>query len=140
MQYSNAINAAMLDLIESMVGSNAKLKIYSGSVPADINTAIGAQVLLVDIAIPGAADWMLAATVARPSVKNKQAATWTGTGTVGAGAGTLATFFRLTSSGDVAGVQGTVGQGAGELSLDNATIATNQVVSVPTNFAITSGN
>jgi hypothetical protein len=138
MQYSNAINAGQLDLIETTIGVGGKLKIYSGSVPADINTAIGAQVLLVDVDLAAGGDWMGNATVARPSVKS-MAGTWTGTGTAGAAAGTLATFFRITNSGGVAGVQGTVGQGSGELSLDNATIATNQVVTINT-FALTSGN
>jgi hypothetical protein len=141
MFYSNLLNSKMLDLIEAEGGSGAHLKIYGGTVPANADTALTGQALLVDITIPGAADWMLAATVARPSVAAKQAATWSATAGAPASSGVLATFFRITNSaGTTTVLQGTVGQGAGELSLDNATIAQNQVVSIPTTFAISSAN
>lgn len=140
MFYSNALNAAMLDRIEFLVGSNPRLRIYGGSVPANADVAITGQSLLVDIGITGVADWMLTATTARPSVAAKQAGTWQATAGAPAGAGVLASFFRITdTAGTNAFVQGLVGQGTGELSLDNATIAQNQVVTISA-FAISSAN
>ena len=138
LSYSNAINAARLDLIESSIGVGAKLKLYGGSVPADVTVAIGAQPLLMDAVLAAGGDWMANATVARPSVKAKTG-TWTGTVAAAAGAGTPVTFFRLASSADVMGVQGTCGQGTGDLQFDNATLATGQTVTVNT-FTITSAN
>ena len=138
--YSNAVNAGRLDQIETLIGANAKLKLYGGSVPADVTVAIGAQPLLLDnaLAVAASGDWMAAATVARPSVKAKNGI-WSGTVLAAAGAGTPVTFFRITSAADVAGIQGTCGQGTGDLQFDNATLATGQTVTVNT-FTITSAN
>ena len=62
--------------------------------------------------------------------------TWTGTGSVGGVAG----YFRvLDSGGSTCHMQGTVGQGSGDLSLDNTTIANGQAITVNT-FTISAGN
>jgi hypothetical protein len=130
MQYSNAVNAARLDAVESTIGINAKLKIYTGSQPSDINTAAtGTLIFDAALAQDQTGNWMANAVSARPATKGKNGA-WSGTGLPAAGAGLAAGYFRITTSGDVAGIQGTCGQGSGELSFDNSTIANGQTVTV----------
>lgn len=121
-QYSVPVNNARLDAIETTIGASAKLKIYSGAAPANC-AAAATGTLLVDMALP--ADWMAAASA--PS--KAKSGTWSGTG---AAAGT-AGYFRITdTAGTVVGLQGTCGQGSGDMSLDNVSIAVSQVVTVNT--------
>lgn len=128
-QYSVAVNNARLDAFESTSGASAKLRIYTGSDPANC-AAAATGTLLVDMALP--ADWMSAAA---SGVKAKLG-TWSGTG---AAAGT-AGYFRITdTTGTTAHAQGTCGIGSGDMSLDNTSIAVSQVVTV-NSFTLTTGN
>lgn len=108
------------------------LDLYSGSRPADANTA-PAGTKLATIVLP-ATPWGAAAVRGTP----KQG-TWATTGLAGAGTGTLATWARLKLAADNGTTDATqvrmdmnVVQAptAGDLQLDNATIAQNQNVSV----------
>jgi hypothetical protein len=83
-------------------------------------------------------DWMAAASAGS---KSRQGV-WSGTGTAGAGTGTVAGYFRITdSTGATAHMQGTVTitGGGGDMTLDNPNIAQNQVVTVNT-FTVAAGN
>jgi hypothetical protein len=62
-----------------------------------------------------------------------------GTGLAAAGAGTSATFFRITTSGGTAHIDGTVGTSGADLNLNNVSIAQNQTVSV-TSWTFTNAN
>ena len=120
---------ARLDTVESTIGTSAKLRVYSGSAPANC-AAAATGTMLVELSLPS--DWMAAAS----SGTKAKTGTWSGTG---AAAGT-AGYFRIWDSGvTTCGVQGTVGQGSGDLSLDNTSIAIGQTVTINT-FTFDEGN
>ena len=134
-QYSVTLRNNQLDQIESTVGASARLRLYSGSPPANC-AAAPTGTLLVDMALPS--DWMASASNGSKS----RLGTWSGTGTAGAGSGTVAGYFRIVdSAGTTCHVQGTVtiSGGGGDMTLDNPNIAQNQTVTVNT-FTITAGN
>lgn len=133
LKYSVALKNAQQDAITTKIGASAVLNIYAGTQPASPDTAISSQTLLATLTCnatfaPAAAGGVLTLN----SISN-------GTGTAGAGAGTDATFFRLTTSGGTAHIGGTVGISGADLNLNNTNIATGQTVSV-TSFTLTNGN
>jgi len=134
-QLSTGIRNAQLDAIESTVGTAPILRLYSGSVPANVAASIGAATLLAEGTLPS--DWMAAAS----SGAKAKSGTWTLTGQSGAGSGTASTFFRLwASDGTTDHIQGTVSGsgGGGDMTLDNNSIANAQTVTVST-FTLTAG-
>jgi hypothetical protein len=133
LKYSPTLKNAQQDAITATLGANAVLEIYSGSKPAGPTTAIGAQVLLASLACnatfaPGSSNGVLTLN----SIAN-------GTGTAGAAGGTVATWFRLKTSGGTAHVDGTVGISGCDLNINNTNIATGQTVSV-TGFTLANAN
>jgi hypothetical protein len=74
---------AMLDTIPTTIGSNGRLRIYDGTQPTDPDTALGAQVLLADLALsatfaPASSGGVLTANsiTADSSADNTGTATW----------------------------------------------------------------
>lgn len=135
MQYSTDLRNNQLDQIEVTTGANARLRLYSGGIPANC-AAAATGTLLVDMNLP--ADWMEAAA----SGSKAKLGTWSGLGTAGAGTGTNAGYFRITdAAGTVTHIQGTVTitGGGGDMTLVNTNIAENQAVVVST-FTVTAGN
>jgi len=134
LSYSAAVKNAELDAVETTVSTAPKLRIYSGSVPANADASIGAATLLAEGSLPS--DWLGAAS---GGVKSK-AGTWTVTGQSGASTGTAGTFFRIwDTAGTTCGLQGTFGASGTDMTVDNNSIAVAQVLTVNT-FAITGGN
>lgn len=128
-QESVAVRNAKLDQIESTIGASAVLKIFSGAEPANCAAADPAG-LLCTINLP--ADWMSNAAAGSKA----KLGTWS----AAASASGTAASFRIYDSGVVAcHMQGSVGQGSGDLSLDNTNIANGQTVTV-NSFTITAGN
>lgn len=129
LQYSIPVNNARLDAIETTIGASAKLRIYTGSAPA--NTAAAATgTLLIEIALPS--DWMNAAS----ATSKTKLGTWSGTAS---GTG-LGGYFRIVdNAGTTTGIQGTVGTSGTEMILDNNNIATSQTVTV-NSFTLNSAN
>jgi hypothetical protein len=124
-QYSTALRNALLDLIESHIGTSAVLKIRSGSVPASVATADSGTVLAT-LNLPS--DWMAAAS----SGSKAKSGTWNDT-SADAGAPTNAGHFRLyASDGTTCHVQGTVTAtgGGGDLTLDSISITAGQTVTI----------
>lgn len=128
-QMSTSARNARLDAIETTTGATAKLQIRTGAQPADCATA-DSGTLLVEMTLP--ADYFNAAA----SGQMTKLGTWSGTAT---GAGTAAHFRLKDNAGTTCHMQGSVGQGSGDLSLDNTTIAVSQTVTVNT-FTLTDGN
>jgi hypothetical protein len=125
-QLSVATRNAILDAIETTAGASAKLRLYSGSKPADCATAASGS-LLAEIALPS--DWMSAASGGTKSL----AGTWQTTGQAAAGSGTNAGYYRIVdNAGTTCHEQGTVTVtgGGGDLTLDNVNIAQNQQVTI----------
>lgn len=121
-QYSVEVRNAMLDAIESTTGTSARLRIYTGTAPA--NTAAAATgTLLVDMTLPS--DWMANASGGTKAL----AGTWQ---TTAAAAGT-AGYYRIWNSGVTrCDEQGTVTltAGGGDITLDNTNIASGQTVTI----------
>jgi len=119
-----------LDAIETEIGTSPILKIRTGAAPADCAAADSGTVL-VTMTLPS--DWMAAAAAGAKA----KSGTWQDP--TADAAGTAAHFRIYDSGGVVAHLQGTVGQGSGDLSLDNVVIAAGQTVTI-TAFTLTDGN
>lgn len=128
---STGVRNARIGAIEGAIGASAVLKIRSGTVPANITDADSGTVL-VSITLP--ADWLGAAA----SGAVAKAGTWSGTG---AAAGTAGHFRIYASNGTTQHMQGTVTAtgGGGDMTLDNVSIAVDQVVNI-SGFTLTDGN
>lgn len=125
--FTAAQRNAMLDAVRA--GYNAgKLRIYSGSVPANADAALGGATLLAELtlnatAFPAASAGVLTAN----AITSDSAADATGT----------AAFFRLLdSSGATVLAQGAVSTSGAELNLATTSIVTGVVVAV-SSFTVT---
>lgn len=107
---------AVVDLIDA--GAAGNLIIYSGAEPATPETAIGAQVPLVNFELPDPAFGAASDTV------NGGAATLNAVTPVDAIATGTATFFRILDGNDVVLLQGTVTDtaGNGDLKVSSTSI------------------
>lgn len=130
LQLSVAARNARLDSIETVISTSAKLLIYSGSMPANC-AASATGTLLAQYNL--ASDWAGNAASGQKALSSLPLTT-TGVGTATAG------YFRLCATdGTTCHLQGTVGMGSGDLSLDNTSIASGQTVNI-TAFTLTDGN
>jgi hypothetical protein len=136
LQYSVAVRNAMLDAIETTIGTSAKLNIFSGSMPANCAAAdTGTKLVDYDLG----SDWMDAAS---GGIKALAAASLPLSVAAVAGAPTNAGYFRIYATDETTcGMQGdiTATGGGGAMTLDNISIASGQTVDI-TGFAITRGN
>lgn len=132
-QLSVGVREARLNAIETTISTSPKLYIYSGTVTANC-AAADPTGLLVTINLPS--DWMAAAGTPGAGQKGILGGPWSATAS---GTGTAASFRIKDNAGTTCHIQGTVGQGTGDLQLDNTSIATNQTVNVTT-FTLTDGN
>ena len=118
-QLSVAVRNARLDAIETTIGASPTLEIRTGA-PPDNCAADDSGSLLATLELPGAkalsGTWQVAAS----------------------GAGTAA-HFRIKTSGAAVALQGTVGESAADLILDNTDIAEGQTVTI-SKFTLTDGN
>lgn len=128
LQLADSTRNARLDAIETDLGADPDLEIFTGAAPANC-AAADAGTKLVSMQLPNDA---FAAAAAGAKSKS---GTWQGTGITGGVAG----HFRIKTAGGVVKLQGTCGQGSGDLQLDNTNIATSQVVTV-TAFTINDPN
>lgn len=134
-QLSTAVRNARLDAIESTVGTDPFLRIYSGTPPANPAAALSGNTLLAEIALP--TDWMAAASAGAKA----KSGTWTDSSANATG---TAAFYRIyRSDGTTCDVQGTVtatgGGGDGDMTVDNTSFASGQSFTVNT-FSFTEGN
>lgn len=117
-----------LDAVAALFPSGAILEIYSGTIPTDADTAVGAQTLLASITLPSSP---LNAASARAVSKN---GTWQDS-SANAGSSTAPTWFRLKNAADTQRIDGTAGVGSGDASFDGS-ITSGQVVTMSA-FGIT---
>ena len=131
-QLSTVVRNARLDALETAVGTSAVMKIRSGAQPANVATADSGTVLAT---LPLPSDWMSAAS------GGTKALTGTWQDTSADAAGTAGHFRIYASDGTTAHVQGSVTAtgGGGDLTLDNAVLASGQSVTI-TSFTLTDGN
>lgn len=104
-QLSNVAVKAMLDALTALMnaGGAGKLRIYSGTKPTDVDTALSGNTLLIDFALNATA--FAASTDANP---NALATANSITGVNASATGT-ATFYRILNNAGTAIEQGTVG-------------------------------
>lgn len=131
-QFSSDVRDAMLDAIETEIGTTPVLMIRTGAPPANVGTADSGTVLAT-LTLPS--DWMAAAS---GGVKAKSG-TWEDTSADATG---TAGHFRLyASDGTTAHAQGAVTAtgGGGDMTVDNTSFAAGQSFTI-TSFSITAGN
>jgi hypothetical protein len=133
-QFNVATRNAILDAIESTNGTSCALEIRSGSAPATCATA-GSGTVLVTINLPS--DWAAGAS----SGSKAKSGTWQDTSADASG---TAGHFRVyndqsTKDNTTCFLQGTVGQGSGDLSLDNTALVAGQTVTINT-FTLSAAN
>ena len=129
-QLSVAARNARLDAFETAAGTTAKLQIRTLAQPTDC-AAADVGTLLCEITLPS--DYMQNAAAGS---KAKSVAAWTGTAVA---AGVAAHFRIKDNAGTTTHMQGSVGQGSGDMSLDNTNIANGQTVTV-NSFTLTDAN
>lgn len=128
LQLSVASRNALLDTISTSVGSGGILRIYSGARPANVGTAIGAQVVLAELTLgsplaPSASGGVLTLN----AITQDSSANATGT----------ASFFRIfQSNGTTAVIDGDVAVSASDLNLNTVSIVSGGPVQI-TSFTIT---
>lgn len=132
-QLSTSVRNAGLDSFETTVGTSAKLRILTGSQPANC-AAAETGTLIIEIALPS--DWMSAAS----SGSKAKAGTWSGSAT-GSGVNTAGYFRIVDNAGTTCHMQGSISitSGGGDMELDNTSIANSQTVTIST-FTLTAGN
>ena len=130
LSYSAALRNAELDAITTAVGNGGKLRIYSGSRPANVAAAITGTLLAeLTCATPFAAG-ASGGVLTVGTVTADSSADNTGT----------ATHFRLwKSDGTTAVMDGNVGTSGSDLNLSSVSIVATGSVSV-TSWTITDGN
>ena len=128
-QRSVAARDAANNSFETTVGATAVLKLFTGAAPVNC-AAADPSGLVATLTLPS--DWCSASS----SGTTSKAGTWSGTGS---GAGTAASYRLYASDGTTCHEQGTVGQGSGDLSLDNTVIANGQAITI-TQWDRTAGN
>lgn len=119
-QFDVATRNAMADAITSQAGSNARLKIYDGTPPGSVGASLSGNNLLVDL--PCSAAFAPAASGGALTLNAITTTNATATGT--------ASFFRITTSGGTAKVQGTVGTTANDLNLTSTSIVSGAPVAI----------
>jgi hypothetical protein len=121
-QLSVAVRNARLDVIETTIGSSAKLQFRTGAQPANC-AAAASGTLLVEMTLPS--DWMAAASGGTKAL----AGTWQGTG---AAAGSAGHYRIVDNAGTTCHEQGSVTAtgGGGDITVDNVSIASGQTVTI----------
>lgn len=129
-KYSTTLRNAMMDSLTTNAGTSAKLRIYSGTRPANPQGAITGT-MLVEL-VCNATAFAAASSSGVLTANAISSGTAAATGT--------ATHFRLwKSDGTTAVMDGDVGTSGSDLNLNNTSIASGQTVSV-SSYAITEGN
>jgi hypothetical protein len=131
LNFPTALRNAIADAITTFAGGSCLLRIYSGTQPANANTALSGQTLLAELTCnatfaPSASGGVLTLN----AITNDSSANATGT----------ASFFRLLKSDATTVVMdGTVGATGSDLNINSTTITSGIAVGV-TGATITIGN
>lgn len=123
LQLSTSVRNAMLDAIETTVGTSAIIEIRTGSAPATCATADSGSVL---VTYNLASDWAAAASSGSKALSSTPIS-----GTAGA-TGTAGHFRLKDSGGTTCHAQGTITAtgGGGDMTVDNTSITSGQSVNI----------
>ncbi len=130
LQFSTTVRNAMLDTLESAVGTAAVLKLRTGAAPANCAAADTGTVLATYTL---ASDWADAATTGSKTISSLPLSDTSADGT-----GTLGHFRLYASGGTTCHWQGSItatGSG-GDMTVDNTSVTATQTVNI-TGFTIT---
>lgn len=120
LKYSTGTRDAQQNGLITYAGSGCLINIYQGTQPANANTAISTQTLLVSLPIAGSFGTDSSGTITIGAVTSAQA---TATGT--------AQFFRIfKSDGTTVVMDGSVGTSDADMILNNTSIAITQTVTI----------
>jgi hypothetical protein len=122
---------AIVDQIDVGAGTSL-LQIYSGVKPVNLGDAIGAQVKLAEFALPDPCFGNAVSTTGGGTATADVADIPTATAPAGAGAGTVATWFRVIDGNGAPIMDGEVTDtaGVGPMKLANTTVVANIDVTV----------
>jgi hypothetical protein len=129
LSFSTTLRNSRLDAISTAVGSSGLLRIYDGTRPANPGTAVSTQVLLAELTCGATFGTSSAGVLTLSAITQDSSANNTGT----------ATWFRITTSGGTAVVDGNVSTSGSDLNLTTTSIVATQPVSI-SSFTITEGN
>lgn len=120
LKYSNGTRNAQQQGLITYAGSGAKIHIYEGTQPANANTAISTQTLLVTLDVSGSFGTDSNGTLTVGSVSNGTAVA---TGT--------AEFFRITKSDNTTVVMdGSVGTSGADMNFNSVSFVSGDTVSI----------
>lgn len=119
LEYSNATRNAQNEGLITYAGTGSQFNLYSGTQPANANTAITTQVLLVSMPIAGVFGTDVNGTLTLGSVAPANAI-----------ASGTASFFRIFKSNNSVIMDGSVGLVSADLILNNVNIAASQSVDI----------
>jgi hypothetical protein len=120
LNYSNGTRNAQQDGLITFAGSGCIIRIYQGTQPANANTAISSQTLLVSLPIVGSFGTDSNGTITIGAVTSAQAVD---TGT--------AEFFRIVKTdGTTVVMDGSVGTSNADMILNTLAIANTQTVTI----------
>lgn len=133
LQFSVAVRNAMLDAIETAIGTAAVLKIRTGAAPADCATADSGTVVAT---ITLASDWAANASAGAKALSGLPVSDTSADNT-----GTAAHWRLYASDGTTCHAQGTVTAtgGGGDLTVDSTSFTTGQQFNI-TAWTWTAGN
>lgn len=120
LKYSNATRNAQQTGLITYAGSGSIIRLYDGTQPANANTAISTQTLLVSLTVAGSFGTDSNGTITLGSVTSGTAV-----------ASSTATFFRIVKSdGTTVVMDGSVGTSGADMNLNSTTIASGQTVAI----------
>lgn len=135
MHASDTVRNAMLDAVETAIGTSAVMKIFDdgasgASIPANC-AASNVGTVLATLSLPS--DWLAAAS----SAAKAKSGTWED---ASADASGTANYWRIyASNGTTCHLQGTAGMSGQELVLVNSNIAAGQPITI-SSFSLAAGN
>ena len=130
LQVSVAVQNAMLDSIESTIGTGPILTIRTGAQPANC-AAANSGTVLATLTLPS--DWMNAASA------NSKTLLGTWQDTSADASGTAAHFRIHDSTGTTCHIQGTVGTSGCDMNLDSVSFTAGQSFTI-TSFTLAAAN
>lgn len=120
LKYSNGTRDAQQQGLITYASTGCLIRLYNGTQPANANTAISTQTLLVTLTVSGAFGTDSNGTLTLGSVTNGTAV-----------ASGTADFFRIVKSdGTTVVMDGSVGTSGADLNLNTTTVASGQTVSI----------
>jgi hypothetical protein len=120
LKYSNGTRNAQQQGLITYAGSGSIIRLYDGTQPANANTAISTQTLLVSLTIASGFGTDSNGTITLGAVTSGTAV-----------ASGTASFFRIVKSdGTTVVMDGSVGTSGSDLNLNTTTISSSQTVSI----------